>query len=334
MTHGHRIPNASDFGVTLARRPFLEKASAVLGFATALTLPDFALGADAEGGKGPKVWLNMDQAELDAAYNQRVYAPNLDLVMRRIRLQSSAACARLGQPEHYAYGESAVENLLVYRSQQANAPVLIYVHGGSWRVGSPDNPEVAEPVVNAGWHAVLLNFASVDDDGVSLSDLARQVRNAVAWVYRNAYKFDGDRTRIFVCGHSSGGHLAGVILTTDWVRDYDLPSDTVKGGLCSSGMFDLKPVRLSSRNSYLNLSGEEESLLSPQCHINNLNAPAIIVYGTVETPEFQRQSIDFATAIKAAGKPVKLIVAEGHNHFEILESYANPYGLLGRSVLE
>ena len=135
-------------------------------------------------------------------------------------------------------------------------------------------------------------------------------------------------------GSSSGGHLAGVILTTNWVRDYELSSDIVKGGVCISGMFDLKPVRLSWRNSYLQLTDEEEELLSPQRHIGNLNASVIIAYGTEETPEFQRQSRDFAAAVEVAGKTVTLLVAEGHNHFEIGETYANPYGLLGHTVLE
>ena len=66
----------------------------------------------------------------------------------------------------------------------------------------------------------------------------------------------------------------------------------------------------------------------------SLNTPVIVAYGTLETPEFQRQSRDFAAALTAAGKPVQLLVAQGYNHFEIPETLANPYGLLGRAVLE
>ena len=164
--------------------------------------------------------------------------------------------------------------------------------------------------------------------------MAEQVRRAVAWVHRNAKGFGGDADRIYVSGHSSGGHLAGVILTTDWPKDFNLPSDTVKGGLCCSGMFDLKPVRLSARSSYVKFTDEMEQALSPQRHLDKLNAPLIVAYGTLETPEFQRQSRDFAAAVKAAGKPVQLIVADGYNHFEVIETLANPLGILGRAVLE
>jgi len=98
-------------------------------------------------------------------------------------------------------------------------------------------------------------------------------------------------------------------------------------------MYDLAPVRLSHRNSYVSFTYEMVEALSPQRHIGRLRAPLLVAYGTYETPEFQRQARDFAAALKAAGKPVQLLVGEGYNHFEILETLANPYGLLGRAAL-
>src|SRR5439155_835340 len=62
-------------------------------------------------------------------------------------------------------------------------------------------------------------------------------------------------------------------------------------------------------------------------------APVAVVYGTLETPEFQRQSRDFAAAVEAAGKPVTLAVMESYNHFEVMEQLGNPYSLFGRAVL-
>ena len=177
------------------------------------------------------------------------------------------------------------------------------------------------------------DFAWVQDVGGSLLPMAEQVRRAVAWVYGHAQRFGGDPQRIYVSGQSSGGHLAGVLLTTDWRKAFDLPADIIKGGLCCSGMFDLKPVRLSVRSSYVTFTDEMEHLLSPQRHLDQLNAPIIVAYGTLESPEFQRQSRDFAAAVQAAGKPVQLLVGEGYNHFEIVETLGNPYGVLGRAVL-
>jgi arylformamidase len=96
----------------------------------------------------------------------------------------------------------------------------------------------------------------------------------------------------------------------------------------------MKPVRLSARSSYVKFTDEVEQALSAQRHLERLGAPLVLAYGTLETPEFQRQTREFAAAVKAAGKPATLLVADGYNHFEIAETFANPYGLLGRAALE
>jgi arylformamidase len=285
--------------------------------------------------KGPRVWLDLDQAELDAAYDQSAYAPNREQVLARNATNSDGVRARLGPPRRYAYGPTPIEGLDVYLTNRPSAPINVFIHGGAWRSGAAKNyASPAELFVNAGAHFVVLDFAAVQDAGGSLMPMADQVRRAVAWVYRNADAFGGDRDRLYVAGTSSGAHLAAVVLTTDWPRDFDLPADIVKGGLCGSGMFDLEPVRLSARSRYVKFTDEIEEALSPQRHLDKLHAPVIVGYGTFETPEFQRQSRDFAAAVEAEGKPVQLIVGEGYNHFEMYETLANPYGVLGRAVLE
>jgi len=281
------------------------------------------------------VWLDLDQAALDAAYDQAAYAPNRDQVLARRAVASENVRARLGAPLRFAYGPTAVEGLDVYVTSRPNAPVNVFIHGGAWRGGiARDSGYAAELFVHAGAHYVVLDFIDVIEAGGSLLPMAGQVRRAVAWVRSNAARFGGDPERIYVSGHSSGAHLAGVVLTTDWRKEFDLPADTVKGGLCCSGMFDLKPVRLSARSAYVRFTDEMEAALSPQRHLDRINAPVTVAYGTFETPEFQRQSRDFAAALKAAGKPVQLLVADGYNHFEISETLANPYGLMGRAALE
>ena len=130
-----------------------------------------------------------------------------------------------------------------------------------------------------------------------------------------------------------GLHLAGVALTTDWPGAFDRPADILKGGVLLSGMYDLEPVSLSSRREYVRFDEKTVAALSPQRHIGHLSAPVIVAYGTLESPEFQRQSRDFADAIRARGKPVELIVAENYNHFEILETLANPFGQVGAAAL-
>ena len=122
-------------------------------------------------------------------------------------------------------------------------------------------------------------------------------------------------------------------LVTDWQKDFGLPPDIVKGGLCMSGMYDMKAVRLSKRSAYVKFNDEMEQAISSQRHLELLRTPVVVTYGSEETPEFQRQSRDFAAAVKAAGKPAELIEATGYNHFEMGESLGHPYGPNGRAAL-
>ena len=285
--------------------------------------------------KGPLVWLDLDQQELDDAYDQSKYAANLQQIVKRYGTNSEAVRKRLGNPVRLAYGPTPVEGLDLYPPRGQNAPIHVFIHGGAWRGGSAkDSAYQAETFVRAGAHYIALDFNNVVETKGDLMPMADQVRRALAWIYKNAASFGGDPNRIFLSGHSSGGHLAGVVLTTDWQKEFGLTADLIKGGVVCSGMFDLKPARLSARSNYVTFTDEVEQALSSQRHLHLLKCPVIVGYGTLETPEFQRQSRDFAAAVKAIGKPVERLVGEGYNHFEMPETFANPYGLLGRAALE
>jgi arylformamidase len=284
--------------------------------------------------KGPLVFMDYDQIELDAAYDQSVYAPLMGQIIKRLASASETMRGRIGAPERRSYGSTAIETLDIYRTRRANAPIFVFIHGGAWFAREArDYGYPAEMFVNAGAHYVALDFIGIAEAGGDLRAMAEQVRRGIAWVYRNADTFGGNRDRLYVGGHSSGGHLCGVALVTDWQRQLDLPPDIVKGGLCMSGLYDMKAVRLSKRSSYVGFTDEIEDLMSSQHHVDKLRAPIIVTYGTNETPEFQRQSRDFATAVRAAGKPVELVAAPNFNHFEIVESLGNPYGPNGRAAL-
>jgi arylformamidase len=140
--------------------------------------------------KGPPVWLDMDQAELDAAYDQSVYAPNLLQLTKRYATNSEDVRTRLGAPQRYAYGATPIEGLDVYTTKRPNAPINIFLHGGAWRTGLAKNYAFpAELFVHAGAHCIVPDFAWVQDVGGSLMPMAEQVRRAVVWVYSNAQRF-------------------------------------------------------------------------------------------------------------------------------------------------
>jgi arylformamidase len=284
--------------------------------------------------KGPLVFLDMDQQALDDAYDQEVYAPNRALVVERRKAASERARAVLGAPKRLTYGPGEHEGLDVFDCGIKGAPFNVFVHGGAWRRNvAADYALQAEPLVRAGAHCVIIDFINVDQAKGDLFSMYEQVRRALAWVWNGAQGFGGDRDRLYVSAHSSGSHLCGVVLTRGW-QEEGLPPDFCKGAVLLSGMYDLAPVALSKRSVYVNFTPAMIEKLSGGRYIGSLNTPLVLAYGTCETPEFQRQTRDFAAAVQAAGKPVELLVGEAYNHFELLETLANPYGLTGRAMLK
>jgi len=281
----------------------------------------------------PSVWLDLTQEELDAAYDQAVWAPNMEAVIARLADKSHRARARLGDPLQHAYGEQQDERLDIYRAEGTGRPVMIFVHGGSWRVGTAANNAFAAAMfVDAGIHFVVPDFSPVDAFSGDLAGMIEQLRRAVAWVHAHAVDFGGDANNIYLTGFSSGGHLAGVLLTLEW-PSYGLPADMIKGALLCSGMYDLTPVALSFRREFLDLDPDSIAALSPLANVGRINVPVIVATGTHESPEFQRQAQEFTRELAAAGKTVQPMAVTGHNHFEIIETLASRDSPLSRKVL-
>jgi arylformamidase len=283
--------------------------------------------------KGPVVWLDMDQNDLDDAYDQSVYAFNAKNLRERRSANNEIVLSIIGKPDRVAYGPAEIEKLDIYKTKRANAPVFVFIHGGAWRGGrSSQVAYMAEPYIKAGSHFISIDFNNVLETKGDLAPMVDQCRRALAWVYKNAASFGGDPNRLYLSGHSSGGHLGGCVVITEWEKQ-GLPRDTLKGALLGSGMYDLKPVRMSKRGKYIHFTDAMEQEFSTQRHIARIQTPLVLTYGSLETPEFQRQSRDFYAAVKAAGKPIELHVGKGYNHFETQETLGNPYALMGRAAM-
>jgi arylformamidase len=280
-----------------------------------------------------KVFLDYDQKALDDAYDQAVYAPNRDQILKRLARTSELVRQRIGSPEVFSYGEKPLERLELYRCAKDKAPINVFIHGGAWRAGfARDYGYPAEMHLRAGAHFAAVDFNNVLETGGDLLPMADQVRRAIAWVCQHCEQLGADPAKVYVSGTSSGAHLGGVAATTDWTK-YGLPAKPVRGYALCSGMYDLRGPRLSKRSAYVKFTDEAEAALSPQRHLERVNAPIVLLVGSLETPEFQRQTRDFADALTRAGKAAELIYAEGYNHFEIAETLGNPYGPMGRAVL-
>ena len=279
-----------------------------------------------------KVWLDYDQKALDAQYNQRSLVPDADDYIAVDVAESARVRGKLDCRLDVPYGPSEDEKLDVFPAAAPGSPVAVYMHGGAWTRSDKANESfMAEAFVEAGAAFIAVNFGLCPK--VTLDEMIRQARAAVAWSHANARDFNADPDRLFIAGHSSGGHVGGMMAVTDWEAAHGLPRDLVKGGLLCSGMYDLEPVRLSARNEYLHLDAAAEARNSSIRHIPADGCPLVIGYGGGEQEEFRRQSIEFAAAWRGAGLEVREFDMPGVNHFELRRHFNDPEGPILKAML-
>jgi len=256
-----------------------------------------------------KVFRDYDQKALDDQYEQRVWVPHADEIIKRYALKSEEVRSRLGEPRTEKYGPTPPETLDIYGSGRK---AFVFVHGGAWkRQSSREQAFPAEAIIEAGAAYVALNFANLP--AVTLPEMAGQVRRGIKWVRQNL------SDDLVLCGHSSGAHLAACALTK---------LNFVRKALVVSGVYDLLPVRLSARNEYVRLDERLEHEYSPIRHVDKIRCPVTVAWGEKEGEEFFRQSKEFAEKLDAP-----TILGKNLNHFEIIETLADPRSPLGRAAL-
>jgi arylformamidase len=278
---------------------------------------------------GPKIYLDYTQEELDRQYEHRSVVPDSDDFIARneadsAKVRATAAHGRLDVP----YGPDPDQLLDIYPAKgDGLSPVVVFFHGGRWSRGDKtSNIESLATYNAAGIHFVSVGFTLIPN--ITLDGLVGQCRDAIAWLWRNARTFGGDSDRLFVMGKSSGGHLAGMMVVTDWEAERGVPADVIKGGLLVSGMYDLEPVRLSFRNGFLGLDEDAALRNSAIHHIPGAGCPLVVGYGSLETDEFQRQSKIFAAAWSEHGYTCRLVEMAGRHHFSIDADLNDPGGNL------
>jgi len=282
-----------------------------------------------------KVYLDYTQEELDWQYDHSKRFPDTGAFNKERAEMSKRARAKIGGQLDVPYGPGESERLDIFPAEGAGpSPIVVFLHGGAWTRGSKNGYSFpAETFVPRGVTWITTEFDNIPPN--TLDGMVRQNRDAIAWVYRNAASFGGDPERIHVAGHSSGGHLTGMMLVTDWEKDYGLPGNLLKGATSISGMYDLEPIILSYRNKYLNLDEGMWRRNSSILHIpTGYGAPLIIGCGEGDTAEFHRQPEAFLAAWRKAGHKGEFIEIKGAHHFHASYAYNDPDGPLVKMMLK
>jgi arylformamidase len=261
------------------------------------------------------VFRNYDRAALDREYDNagKVSVQTLDTYRVQWAEQSRRARETIRCDLDLAYGPSAGERLDIFRPQHSGlAPVQIYIHGGYWiRNDKNDCSYVALGFVVAGFVTVVINYSLIP--AVGMAEQVRQSRAALRWVAQNIQRHGGDPERVYVTGHSAGGHLAVMLLT-----DPGLPQGRVKGVTSLSGLYDLEPVRLSFMNEQIGLSEVDVATLSPILLQPKLTTPRLLLtIGGDEGEEYIRQTTEFAAAWRRFLPHLTAAVLPATNHFSM-----------------
>ena len=265
------------------------------------------------------MYRGMDRAALDAAYNNTaaVGIAKRDQYVAGWSARSDAVRKARGGKIDLRYGGEPRQRLDFFACGTSGAPTLAYIHGGYWQLNDKEPYAfLGETLLPAGFNLALLEYTLAP--AARMDQIVAEVRAAVAWVIDHADELGGDPRRVFVAGHSAGGHLTAAAMG----------DARVAGGLAISGIYDLEPIRLNYLNDKLGLDADEAARNSPILHLPSSAAPLVVSVGLDELPELIRQSEEYWAAWHGKGLPGQYVPLPGHEHFSILEELAQPTGRL------
>lgn len=267
----------------------------------------------------PKLYRDFDtQAQIDAQYNPSIALADASAPGRQF--VAAAEKARSGLKHHLdiPFGPTVQETLDIFPADAPNAPVFVFIHGGYWRaLSSKEFSGVALGLQPLGITTVVVNYALCPF--VSIPEITRQCRAAVAWTLRNIAQYGGDPTRVAVGGHSAGGHLSAMCLQTAWDIDYGLSRDPLKAALLISGLHELEPLRYSYLQPMIQLDDTTIRHYSPAPNVRACTTPTWVTWGGAESSEFARQSAAYHAAAQALGNPTELREVPDADHFTIVQ---------------
>jgi arylformamidase len=269
------------------------------------------------------LYRGMNRTELDAAYNNTAAVPERDAIVADWATRS--ATVRREHPGHLdlAYGDSPRERLDLFLATNPRAPTLAFIHGGYWQMNDKENfAFFGEGLLPLGINLAVIEYTLAP--AARLDRIVAELRRSVGWLAEHLGDYGADPARLYVAGHSAGGHLTAMTM----------PLPVVRGGLAISGIYDLEPIRLNYLNEKLGLDAAEAERNSPLLHLPAMAGELVVAYGTRELPELCRQSIDYAQAWTKRGLAGHLLPIDGADHFTILDALADPRGALTLALLE
>ena len=228
-----------------------------------------------------------------------------------------------------SYGKDPYQALTIVPAERPNGDVFVALHGGGWTNGYKEWMLFMAPALTARG----VTFVSA---GYRLAprhvfpEGYHDVLNAIAYVHREIGKHGGDPERIFISGHSAGGHLAALAaLQNDWMAPRDLPDNVIRGALPISGTYVFGATSgLSMRPRFLGPEGNRAEInASPATFIRTDAPPFLVAYGEKDFPHLRTQAEKLIADLRALSVDVSAIVLPDCDHLAASYESGNPDGV-------
>ena len=266
------------------------------------------------------LYMGMDADALETQYNLRARrGSDFDELMASWVARSEKLRDTPNARVDLAYGQGEREKLDFFSGGDSNSALVIYIHGGYWQRGNKEmHSFCAEAFVKHGVSVSMLNYDLTP--AVRMGQIPAQIRKAVAWNWHNADQLGFSKDKLYIMGHSAGGHLTAMMMATDWsAYDDQIPDDVIRAGIPVSGVFELEPIIHTSLNEGPQMDIEEAIEQSPTFIPPVTNAPQLVVAGGGETTEFLRQSDDYADKFRTVERSMERYNVPEADHFDELE---------------
>ncbi|OGQ51559.1 MAG: hypothetical protein A3I10_03005 [Deltaproteobacteria bacterium RIFCSPLOWO2_02_FULL_57_26] len=277
------------------------------------------------------VYKGFRKEEIEFHFNPQVAVPDHPRWAEERRKASLRVRGTVKSWLNVPYGNSPRQVMDIFPGDKAGTPVLVYIHGGYWRGGSKDdNCQFAEVFVRRGVTVVVLEHDLCPS--VTVTEIVRQARSAVAWVYGHISAYGGDPSRLYLSGSSAGGHLVAMALAHDWEKQ-GLPRHMIKGAVAISGVYDLDAVLHVSVNEEIRLDAESARENSPFLHPPLPYTPLVVAVGGGEPRGWKQMSEDFFRLCRERGVECEYLEIPDAHHFSLSSHLADPDSPLARAIL-
>lgn len=257
------------------------------------------------------VYKHYDQASLNHQYNNRELVPNYEEYFELWARLNKETKSNYTCIKDIPYGAGNNEKLDFYPAAVTGAATMIFIHGGYWQMMSrSDFAFIAQAFVPHHIHTLIIGYPLATT--VSMDVLIQTVRRALTWIHLNIHEYGGDPTRLYLSGHSAGGHLASLMMT-----DRYAPADIqLKGVVALSGLYDLIPIQRSHVNEPIGMD-EATAIRCSTVSFLPKDVPLILAVGGAESEEYHAQTLTLADRWRDLPKLTTMVLPEV-NHFSIL----------------